>query len=514
MKSTKMGQMPPLSGTIGLYTYLNSWYILSPKAICVIRHDTSGGTTLEQFVSHEPAKCRPRPGKYTFLLIGLLFFILAGVLGALFLPRLLLSHAVMHPPLLNTSPTLQGAFSPYWLNKHAVFLESSSGPSYLWNLSTNTLTKKTRLSCVPATFESMYTGLYDICTSDDGTIQANSILRGVQTVYYNDHHTIWRQLTLSSDKTKFAALSDQEVFQIWDLQTGMIQLTLHLPRSAEPPLITWSPDEQKLAVDYHTQSLQIWDLARHHLLYHLTGPGLTDKGGEFSWSSDSVHLGYADDDPADLKPLVDIWDMNTGALSMTDQLSNVIGLGQFRLLAGGQSFFVRTDNSLGGQFELVSTVTHRVLLGQSPSDRPVSLQVSPDTNLLELSRGEIKGGNTTTIEIDDAATGQKVASYPGLADAEHVGGRTIPLGVFLGDWSPDSQSLASVGPDGRLHVWDAHTGQERASYTQAGEPSAITRLDTSMIAWSSDESMIALMTLTKVYIPGSSQEIAYVVSAP
>jgi WD40 repeat protein len=336
---------------------------------------------LEQFVSHEPAKRRQRPREYTLLLVGLPLFILAGVLGALFLPRLLFSHSVMHPPLLNTSRALQGDYSPLWLDKHTVFLETTSGPSHLWNLSTNTWTEKTRLPCVPAPLMvmNMYTGLYDICMFDDGTIQAISILRGTQTIDYNGHYTKWPDLILSNDGTKVAAISDQEVFQIWDL-------------------------------------------AGHHLLYHLAGPSLSNQVGLFSWSSDSTHLGYVNSTYE--QTIADIWDMSTGNLSITDHLSVFNALTQFQLLAGSQSFLLRTENS---QFALVSAVTHRVLLSQSPSNLTLSFQISPDTKLLELNKG-----GSTTIEIYDGATGQKLTTYPGLARSLGIRSHTITLGALLG----------------------------------------------------------------------------------
>lgn len=464
------------------------------------------GTTLEQSTHHEPGKRRIKPGLLTFLLAGLSFLILLSVLGAFFLPRLLLSSPVKNPQLLYTSQTIQGVqtnFPPRWLDKHTVFLESTGGSSYLWNLSTNNLSKKNRiLSCAPDTFESMYTGLYDICSSSSGTVQINDILRGTTTLNYNDHHSVWRGLTLSNDRTEIAAISDQGVLQIWNLQTGAIQLTLQLLPSAE--MISWSPDGQKLAVKYQTQRLQVWDLARRHLLYNLTGPGLTDRGGQLSWSSDSTHLGYVDGTYE--KTLVDIWDMSTGKLSMTDQLGVFIELSTFQLLASGQSFLLKADT---GQFALVNAATRHVLLSQSPSASSLSFQISPDTRLLELNKG-----GSATIEIYDGVTGQKVATYPGLARNVRLGTLSIVWAATIGAWSPDSQSLALAGQDGRLHVWNARTGQDSARYAlQISYPAAI--------AWSPDGSMIAIVTVPgKANTPGSSpqsngsQQTAYVVSAP
>ena len=174
-----------------------------------------------------------------------------------------------------------------------------------------------------------------------------------------------------------------------------------------------------------------------------------------------------------------------------------------QLLAGGQSFLIR-DNNLN-HIVLVSVATGRILLDQTMPFTS-GIQVSPDTNLLELTKGK-------TIEIYDTLTGQKVATYAGLVGGYLLG--NAPVGTpsaMPGSWSPDSQSIASAGQDARLHVWDARTGQDRTSYNlHMAFPSAVT--------WSQDGTMIALATShgnvdTPVSPMVAIQETVFAVSAP
>jgi len=453
---------------------------------------------MEQHTQHEENRPGPGSSRRLFLLASLTLLILAGILGTIFAPRLW-----RHPSLLSTR-TVQGTFIPLWSDDHTVVLTKWGTTAYIWNLSTNTLTKGHPGGCVVQDngLESS-TGLYWICSYyDTGTILVFDQLTGAQTVNYNDHRNhFWVNYTLSNDGTKAAFVSDQQVFQVWDLQTGKIQLTLQLPPSSQPVAIAWSPDEQKLAVHYTGQGIEIWDLAEKRLSSTLTGPDATDKGGELDWSSNSARLGYAAETYE--KTQVDIWEASTGKLVLAHQSGPLFAGGLIQLLAGGQSFLITGENY--DHFVLVSAATGRTLLDQTMPFMS-SFQISPDTNLLELANGK-------TIEIYDAFTGQKVATYAGLVGGYSLG--STPVGTpsaMLGGWSPDSQSIASAGQDARLHVWNARTGQDRTSYhLQMAFPSAVT--------WSQNGSMIAVSTSTgnagtPVSALTSIQGIVSIVSAP
>lgn len=458
---------------------------------------------MEPSLSRTPDRRGFWSGRRTFLLASLSFLVLAGALGALFLPRLLLSPSVKHPPLLKTSSAVQGNLTPFWLNEHTVLLESPGNPHYQWNLSGTILHQLPQRTCNVGNsgVVGASTGIYAICMSDTGALQVVNMLTGVTTLDYNDHlNHSWSPFTLNKEKTRLAALSEREVLQIWDLQTGRSQLTLQLPPTDDQRItLAWSPDGRMLAVNYRRRNLQIWNLAGRRLLYNLVGPGL-DGYGELAWSSDSTHLGYV---TTDSRTLVDIWDMRTGRLSMTDRLEPFTPFTTFQLLAGGQSFLLKTADS--NQVILVNALTRHVLLSQSPSIQPLYLQISPDTQLLELNRS---GSNT--IDVYDAVTGQKAATYSGLAVQGHFGALTFSF-PMLGSWSPDSRSIASAGQDGRLYVWNARTGQNIASY-------ALRVAYASEITWSPGGDMIALITAPSN--PGtpdpfnSKSETAYIVSAP
>ena len=81
-----------------------------------------------------------------------------------------------------------------------------------------------------------------------------------------------------------------------------------------------------------------------------------------------------------------------------------------------------------------------------------AVAVAPDGSWLA------SGGDDRTVRIWDAATGQERATLTGHA------GRVAAVAV-----APDGSWLATAGGDGTVRIWDAATGQERAVLTSHAE---------------------------------------------
>ncbi len=454
---------------------------------------------MAQAVLDKTGPVESRPRKRTLLLAGLIGIVLVATLGGLIIPRLF-----THPSLLDTYQPLQGSFTPIWAsNGQTVTLSSPGGYAYAWNLAANTITKRNQPQCAqqsPAL--SSYIDTYMICSDfSAGTIQVFDQTTGARTINYTDNHNYdWNSYALSTDGTKVAFLSREEVFQVWDLQTGKVLQTVQLPTSIAPPTLSWSPDQKKLAVHYFGPTIQIWDLAGKRLLTTLRDSSISNQDGSLAWSADSSRIGYASTTPTATQ--VDIWNATNGQPFLHYQMAPLNTLSTFMLLANGQSFLLQTSSR---QLLLVNAQSKRTLLNIT-LPLTYTLDISPDTTLIELITGK-------SIAIDDALTGLRVTTYTGLSASYALGdlSQGTPIAMQAA-WSPNSQSLASAGPDGHLHIWDAHTGQDHSTYDfQMAFPSAL--------QWSPDSHMVAVTTMqgniqTPVTMISAVVETAYVVSTP
>lgn len=463
-----------------------------------------------------------RPDRRARTPLGLILFlsglavlvVAAGILATVSLARLFGLPLSTMP--ISTRP-LQGTFSPAWSGDEQTLLLSDQGAiNYLWSLPKNTLVRRDGPTCNLKNLSmSAFTGRYEICTSfKTGAIRAFDEMTGTQTIDYNDHRDHWTNLMVSQDGMKVAFMSNRMLFQVWDLSTGKVQLTVQLPvyYPGDLPTAAWSPNERLLALHYQDQTVQVWNLTTKQAAYYVSGPGIAYQGGYLVWAADSVHLGMADTFITGEHTVVDIWDLSRmqpypeyrfpydPSFTYDFGYSSLMPT-TLRLLAEGQSFLLSGYNRLS----LFSTTSHRVLLSemQKVAQGTLNFQISPDTDLLEVSSSQ-------TIEIYNVVTGQKLAGYGGLGAIFSGGIPPLRLPAMLGAWSPDSHSIASAGRDDRLHVWDARTGQDRASYHfQVGYPSAL--------VWSPNGRMIALVTSsssinTPVSITTTPQEIATVVA--
>jgi WD40 repeat protein len=421
-----------------------------------------------------------------WLLLGLLAGLLGGLLATVFFPR-----PWSRPSLPISIQLPPGLYNPGWsLDGHSVMLIESGGSAYAWNLSANTLIDR-------SSFYQSHKGLalaefgphYVVYIFLTGAVQVFDPVTGVVIVDYQDQRNHrWEHLLFNTDEKKMALISDQNDFQIWDLQTGQVERSFFLPGTNQTPDIAWSADEQKLAIHYPGQEIQIWNVASGTMLHSLPGSSINVQGATMLWAPDNTRLLFTESDYVQ-GLTTHIWDSRTGRLLLEyhKPFDSFVAVDDYndQWLADGQSILLNR-----GQL-LVSAATGQVLWEASHASSS-STSVSPDGKLIAVDGGE-------TIEVLDARTGRILATH------------LHALSDNPGEWSPDSRYILSVGENGRAQIWEAQTGNDHYTYSlqvRTGD----------RFSWSPDGSMIALTTSSSNATPTSNvwkaQETAYILPAP
>lgn len=251
---------------------------------------------------------------------------------------------------------------------------------------------------------------------------------------------------LSPDAKRHAVLALDDTIQIWDLQTGLVIVTL--PGHGAPiDEILWSPDGVWLASAAQGAGIRIWNTHTGDLKIFNTESGADthhlDAGGEveqFAWAPDNKRLAvnYAYDnrmwiidiDTGINYPAVDVdgddkedgfaFDQNIRNMAWNqDSPMMAIGVGKDIVLLNSQTF------------EITQTLTgHRLNV--------YALAWGPNGQLAS-------GSLDRTVKLWNTETGQPIRTFRG-----HTG---VPYRVA---WNPEGTRLISTGYRGAAKIWDVN----------------------------------------------------------
>jgi WD40 repeat protein/serine/threonine protein kinase len=290
------------------------------------------------------------------------------------------------------------------------------------------------------------------------------------------NRTFLQQSQLSPDGSCLARLhsaSGRDAFvQIEDVHSG--QVIASLP-TAYVSKLAWSPDGRRLAassadsrnlkgttqVGEARSILTIWEARSGKKLVtcQTKDPPTRESEGQgepLVWSPDGKLLAEAGDIVQGV-PTDRIWETDSGRQVRV-----------FRLFAEGAASGARVGGWVWTGQRLVGLVT-----GYTNQFPVKYLAWSPDSKRLAIVPPHGEESASVTIQILDAATGQRTLTLPG-------GGDCVA-------WSPDGASMAipSAYPRPAVVVWDATTGRER--FTLRGHDG----YRVSLVAWSPDGCRLA-----------------------
>ena len=288
---------------------------------------------------------------------------------------------------------------------------------------------------------------------------------------YKQHTDNIFALAWSHDGQYLASGGRDETVHVWNPSTHERLLTYTSHKSCILSL-AWSHDGTHIASGDTAGHIHIWN-AR-------TGEHLLTYGGHkrfvrsVAWSSDDKFIASGGDFG---DSTVQIWDATTGVrLAVWDKQDRIFAISWSPSLTEhliASASFDTTLQILSFDAQLYSLSPHLSYRGHTGPVYAASW--SPDGHYIA------SGGQDTTVQVWEAATGRLITNYQGHTRA-----------VKALAWSPDSRYIASGGDDQSLQVWQAQSGERVSTNTQY-------QTWIRAMAWSPDGHYIASASGSMVY---------------
>jgi WD40 repeat protein len=256
------------------------------------------------------------------------------------------------------------------------------------------------------------------------------------------------------------------------LKNGETELPLHatLKGLTKIHLAVFSPDGKTLATAEADHTIKLWDAATGQERAVLNWkPVLQAAGGldgTVHFSPDSATLataGYWDN-----KIALKLWNVATGeeraTLKGQSRIESVVFSpdGKTVAMGGLQDAITLWDATTGQKratlkIKEILRVANGISFPSGPLDPQPAVILSPDGKTI------LTAGTDGTIQLWEAATGQERATL-----------RQPVLDLVKAVFSPDGKNLATLaGEDRTVTLWDAATGKERATLLKLNKPGLI-----------------------------------------
>lgn len=247
--------------------------------------------------------------------------------------------------------------------------------------------------------------------------------------------------------------------RIWDAQSGN-KLRDILAHDNYLTRVAWSPAGDLLATGSDDDKAKLWDSQTGELLHILSGYQGDIVG--LSWSPDSEEIAVVSLDSTTM-----VWNAKTG-----ESLFSLDGHDdQVRDVAWSPDAETIATDSRDGLTRFWKADTGKYLFGlqNQLEEQQVlnSIDWSPNGDQLVIMGVEYN-------QVWDISTKPPLLS-----------GHT--RGLNAAQWSPDGKLIATAGLDNMIGIWDAFTGEMKATLQQTGEVEDI--------AWSPDGSQLAASSL-------------------
>jgi WD40 repeat protein/serine/threonine protein kinase/tetratricopeptide (TPR) repeat protein len=277
--------------------------------------------------------------------------------------------------------------------------------------------------------------------SADGTVALWDLAAPQEERLALEHSPVVGRLAFSADGKILAATGEGRI-RLWDASTGRERAPLHGHAGSDGALAL-APDGKTLATGAVDHTIQLWETSTGQERAVLQGH--TNDVWDLGFSPDGKTLASASNDGT-----LRLWDVATNRARATVQAEakrggSIMALAYSsdgKTLATAQQFWlVKLRDPVSGQERLPLDGTSAA---EGFSYWATCVSFSPDNRLLAV------GGSDGKVKLWDAATGELRATFKG-----HTGW-VRGLAFF-----PDGRSLATASEDQTVKLWDVATAQER-----------------------------------------------------
>jgi WD40 repeat protein len=298
-------------------------------------------------------------------------------------------------------------------------------------------------------------------SSDDSTVKVWNLSSRQQPRFEASPMGFPTHISFSAGGKFVAAGSWDGWAKVWDTGTGTEAMILPTGHRAPVRALALSSDGKRLLSGSDDATAKTWETASGRELTMLSGHDRPILGVAFS--PDGQHVATASQDGT-----ARVWDWESRTTLLTLEhpfrqwpLAVAYSTEGMHLATAGSDGIVRVWDSATGE-ELYSWPAHTqavTSLAFSPSDRRL-LTGSHDGTARIWDLNDVSHGPVHTLEV--ARPGQ-----PGVANPP----RRYNTRVYGVAYSPDGKRVATCGEDMIVHVWDAITGAELATFS--GHKSAV-----------------------------------------